>query len=210
MDRLAFGDLTVSFHRTVQVDPNSTLNLPPSLGRFKLYKAVDYPNSCPASWDERGYFIALHEREAMWLSFEISEFRSQPKAMLIGAGGINALTGEKLGIKLEKDNYVVMPPQPWLDGWVDQDGNVYQFVATEFKKGEGLSVGEQILKSESHTGGIGLAVFDLIEPVEIKETRPEETILLSGGVGLASLEYDYSEEECCSFGFAAAVCSTGC
>lgn len=59
-----------------------------------------------------------------------------------------------------------MPPQPWIDGWKSDDGSVYQFVATPFKSGDGESVGEQLLGAESTSGGIGIAVFDSINPLQ--------------------------------------------
>jgi hypothetical protein len=101
----------------------------------------------------------------MWMSFRSW---THPAAMLVGAGGINALTGEKLGITLEKDNYLVAPPQPWLDGWKDKDGTVYQFVATAYQKGKGITVAEQLMGEESKTGAIGIAFFNPKDPSKLK------------------------------------------
>jgi len=70
--------------------------------------------------------------------------------MLVGAGGINALSGEKLGVTLERENYLVAPPQPWLDGWKDKDGTVYQFVATAYQKGQGITVAEQLMGEDQN------------------------------------------------------------
>jgi hypothetical protein len=151
---IKLGPLTIRFHRTVRVDPDKTSNLPPSLGHFELYKVGDYKDTCPESWEPEGYFVAMHDKEAMWLSFHSNE----PVALLIGAGGINAITGQKLGVELAKDNYVVTPPQPWLDGWKGEDGSVFQFVTTEYQKGDGLTVGEQIMGKECKTGGMGFAL----------------------------------------------------
>ena len=155
---MRIGTLEVVFHRTVRVaDGRVPSNLPPSLGTMKVYKVADYKDRCPKAWDEGAFFVALHDTEALWISFRSSVL---PIALLVGAGGINALTGEKLGTKLEKDNYLVTPPQPWLDGWKSDDGCVYQFVATPYKKGDGVTVAEQLIGTESKTGAIGLAVFD--------------------------------------------------
>jgi len=133
---------------------------------MKVYKVADYRDRCPKEWDEGAFFVALHDTEALWISFR---HNGLPVAVLVGAGGINALTGEKLGTKLEKDNYLVTPPQPWLDGWKSDDGCVYQFVATPYKKGEGVTVAEQLIGAESKTGAIGLAVF---EPKDIRKLKP--------------------------------------
>lgn len=153
---MKIGKLDVQFHRTVRVaEGRSASNLPPSLGRATITAVKDFKDNCPETWDEDGYFVPLHDREALWL-----QFSGGPVAVLVGAGGINALTGQKLGTNLEAGNYLVTPGQPWLDGWKAEDGTVYQFVGTPYKAGDGLSVGEQILGAESKSGGIGIAVFE--------------------------------------------------
>jgi len=166
---MRIGNLEVGFHRTVRVpDGRQPSNLPPSLGRMELHRVGKYAKRCPANWEINAYFMALHETEAMWMSFKTF---GPPTAMLVGAGGINALTGEKLGITLEKDNYLVAPPQPWLDGWKDEDGTVYQFVATAYRKGEGMTVAEQLMGEQSKTGAIGIAFFNPKDPAELKSKR---------------------------------------
>jgi hypothetical protein len=163
---MRLGTLEITFHRTVRVpDGREPSNLPPSLGRIELYPVSKYAERCPKNWEREGYFMALHDTEAMWMSFT----PQHPVALLVGAGGINALNGEKLGTTLARDNYLVAPPQPWLDGWKDTDGTVYQFVATPYKKGRGISVAEQLMGEESKTGAIGIALFD---PKDIKELKP--------------------------------------
>lgn len=163
---MRIGNIEISFHRTVRVpDGRQPSNLPPSLGRMDLYPVAKYAKRCPENWEKEAYFLALHETEAMWMSFKPVV---HPVAMLVGAGGINALTGEKLGITLEKDNYLVAPPQPWLDGWKDKDGTVYQFVATAYKKGTGNTVAEQLMGDECKTGAIGIAFFDPKDPSKLK------------------------------------------
>lgn len=173
---MRIGTVEVSFHRTVRVaNGRAPSNLPPSLGRANLQKVANFRSACPDAWDSEGYFIPLHDTEALWISFHAST----PSAIIVGAGGVNALTGEPLGTKLENGNYMVAPPQPWIDGWKSKDdGCVYQFVATPYQKGEGLSVGEQILGDKSETGGIGIAVFEPTKPLIPKHT-PRETHTLS-------------------------------
>ena len=179
---MRIGNIEIIFHRTVRVpDGRQPSNLPPSLGRMDLYPVAKYAKRCPENWEKEAYFLALHETEAMWMSFRPFV---HPVAMLVGAGGINALTGEKLGITLEKDNYLVAPPQPWLDGWKDKDGTVYQFVATAYKKGKGITVAEQLMGEESKTGAIGVAFFDPKDPAKLKpKHKPLEgyTDSMAGG-----------------------------
>jgi hypothetical protein len=162
---MKLDSLELTFHRTVRVaEGRQPSNLPPSLGRMELYRVDDYSKKCPKNWERKGFFVALHDTEAMWLSFH----SNSPVALLIGAGGINALTGEKLGTTLEKDNYCVAPPQPWLDGWKDKDGTVYQFISTPYQKGEGITVAEQLIGKESKTGALGIAVFNPIDRTKLK------------------------------------------
>jgi hypothetical protein len=190
MHSLQLGPLTIHFHRTVRVDPDKTSNLPPSLGHFEIYKVSDFKDQCPADWEPEGYFLAMHDKEAMWLSFSTEE--NEPVALLVGAGGINAVTGDKLGIKLAKDNYLVTPPQPWLDGWKGEDGSVFQFVTTEYKAGKGLTVGEQIMGEECKTGGMGFVVYTAKDRETLKaKSKPRE---VWGDSDDSTLDYD--KEEC--------------
>lgn len=154
---MKIGSLEITFHRTVRVaDGRTPSNLPPSLGTMKTYKVAEYEGKCPESWEKDAVFVALHDTEALWVSFH----SPHPVAILAGAGGLNALTGEKLGTKLAEGNYLVAPPQPWLDGWKSNDGCVYQFVASPYQGGKGITVAEQLIGEESRTGAIGLAVFE--------------------------------------------------
>jgi hypothetical protein len=185
---MKIGTLEVVFHRTVRVaDGRVPSNLPPSLGTMKVYKVADYRDRCPKEWDEGAFFVALHDTEALWISFR---HNGLPVAVLVGAGGINALTGEKLGTKLEKDNYLVTPPQPWLDGWKSDDGCVYQFVATPYKKGEGVTVAEQLIGAESKTGAIGLAVF---EPKDIRTLKPISKPIEGYGDSPTDIDFEWTD-----------------
>jgi len=179
--------LNITFHRTVRVpDGRQPSALPPSLGQIQVYKVKDYSKNCPKNWESDGYFFSLHDTEAMWMSFSASH----PVALLVGAGGINALTGEKLGTKLAKENYLVTPPQPWLDGWKDKDGTVYQFVATPYKKGKGISVAEQLIGKESKTGAIGIAVFD---PKDVRSLVPKSTPFEGWSDNITSDDFNWTK-----------------
>jgi hypothetical protein len=165
MSSFSVGPLTVALHRTVRVaEGRAPAALPPSLGSMELHKVSDYRASCPPDWEDDAAFVCLHPKEALWLSFR--PHHGGPVAILCGAGG---LTGEKLSLELAQGNYMVAPPQPWIDGWKDKgSGTVYQFVATEYKHGEGATVAEQLIGAESKSGGIGLAVFEPVDRAAIK------------------------------------------
>lgn len=183
---MRLNSLEINFHRTIRVPEGRVASsLPPSLGRMKLYKVSDYKDNCPQDWAQDAYFGALHPSEAMWISFA----SSSAVAVLIGAGGVNALTAKKLGTTLEPDNYLVCPPQPWIDGWKGEDGSVHQFVATAHKKGDGLTVGEQLIGAESKTGAIGIALFEPKLDATLNPTFAPITVKSSfgGGGGLTGM-----------------------
>lgn len=173
---LLLGDLRITFHKTERVpDAAQSASLPPSRGHFSIYDVKDYKADCPSSWNVEGIFLPVQSTEAMWMSFR----PTTPVALTVGAGGINAVTGNKLAATLEKDAYLVAPPQPWLDGWKNQDGTVRQFVCAEYKGGAGMTVGEQLIGSESKTGGIAIALFTPIKPLPVVQT-PSHHVFGSG------------------------------
>lgn len=154
MNHLTLGPLGITLHRTVCVAGAKPANLPPSLGSMEIHAVTDHLSRKPAGWPESALFVALQETEAMWMSFRTVE----PVALVVGAGGINAVTGQRLATSLVQGGYLVTPPQPWLDGWKGTDGTVYQFVGTAHKAGAGATVGEQLLGADSKTGAIGFAL----------------------------------------------------
>jgi hypothetical protein len=197
---LQVGPLAVTFHRTVRVAEGRTpAALPPGLGRMELYTVSDFRAACPATWEDDAVFVCLHPGEALWMSFST---HPGPLAVICGAGGVNALTGELLKATLEKDAYLVTPPQPWLDGWKDKDsGNVFQFVATEYRKGDGNTVAEQLIGAESKSGGIGLAVFEPLDRAKLKAEPVVDHSALhwmnesSGGAMLGGLSPDCASDD---------------
>lgn len=122
------------------------------------------------------------EHEAMWINFHAS----QPFAIKVLAGGINAISGEgafkdiatvfrlkeKLSQKKSIQDYVVAPNQKWLDGIAKLDGQVMQFVAAP--EGSGYSIEAQVTGHDS-VGGLQFEVIPAkyIEPLYL-------TILLRG------------------------------
>lgn len=185
MHTIEVGPLSLSLQRTVRVTNNDEAsNLPPSLGVFEVYKVSEFADKCPKSWDREGYFIAMHSQEAMWMSFQNCE----PVAIMIGAGFINAVNGNKYEEKLEQGGYLVAPPQPWLDGWKGDDGTVYQFIATE--TGENKTIGEQLAKTKEHA--ILVSVFKAKNPEKLQSFRVRQTW---GGSEFG--ECDSDVEYCC-------------
>ena len=79
--------------------------------------------------------------------------------MTVGIGRINAITGRRRHSRLNKtrQNYVVCPDQPWLDGINAGAGFIRQFLAMPL--GSGYSVEAQMMGSEK-CGGIQITAYD--------------------------------------------------
>ena len=158
---LVAGCTTITFIRTLRVSDSGTNALPPGFGTFTL-RAVDPTDMrLPAHIRERGgVMLPIHQHEAMWMSF--SADRYNPVALQIGAGGRCAVTGSAISDSLTQDpqNYVVLPKQPWLDGFKTADGKVRQFVAVAL--GSGHTVEKQLTGQET-VGGLQLQVRELEE-----------------------------------------------
>lgn len=161
-DTLFIGKhLQVSLQRTLRVPdhgPELTHALPVSLGRLPLAWARDYADA-PAAW-HGAVFVPLHRREALWLGFSAPDWH--PCALRVGVGGIDAVTGDSdaEGLTDAPQNYLVSPPQPWLDGVNAGPGHVRQFVAVPL--GSGLTVEGQL------TGGERFGAIRLV----LHEARP--------------------------------------
>lgn len=179
--------LRVQLHRTLRIpDDEKDYPLPPSLGRFPVRKVDDYQSKVPSEWVEHGgVFVPLYQREAMWLSFHAPGFR--PVALKIAAGKVNAVSGKEWDETLrtlDRDgsddpaqDYIVTPPQPWLDGFNTGAGVIRQFVSMPL--GVGYTAEGQITGKED-TGGIQLLLFDSKEgrfPTE----RPRSFMRGAGG-----------------------------
>ncbi len=150
------AELRVDFQRTLRIpDDNRDYPLPPGLGRFPLEHVDDYADGAPQSWQRHGgVFLPMYQAEAMWISFEAS----YPMAVKVAAGKINALTGDewKNEISRSPQDYLVVPDQPWLDGFCVQEGMVRQFVAMPL--GEGYTAEEQLTDAAEH-GGLQIVVY---------------------------------------------------
>ena len=165
-DRLIFrfpgvhsdAELAIEFQQTLRIpDDNRSYDLPPGLGRFPLSRVDDYPENLPDTWKEHGgVFLPMYQSEALWINFRCD----YPMAVKIAAGKVNAVTGEewKEGLCRDPQDYLVVPEQPWLDGFCVQKGLIRQFVAMPL--GEGYTAEEQ-LTGEAEHGGLQIAVYPM-------------------------------------------------
>jgi hypothetical protein len=158
--------LRIDFQRTLRIpDDGGDHFLPPGLGSFPVRHVDDYAGRVPYDWLEHGgVMLPMHQAEAMWLNFDsayIPEHEtSYPFAVKIAAGKIDAVTGENWtnGLHGLPQDYMVVPEQPWLDGFCVEKGTIRQFVAMPL--GEGYTAEEQISGKAEH-GGLQIIVYPM-------------------------------------------------
>lgn len=149
---------TVEFQRTLRIpDDEGEYPLPPGLGRFPLRHVDDFAARVPDAWIRRGgVMLPMYQSEALWVNF----YGSYPFAIKIAAGKVNAVTGEDWSEPLASDprDYMVIPEQPWLDGYCVEKGVIRQFVAMPL--GSGYSAEEQLRGTAEH-GGIQIIAYPM-------------------------------------------------
>lgn len=181
-----FGErFGVTFQRTLRVpDDGRQYPLPPSLGLFPVLRVEDYADA-PAEWRERGgVFLPVYQHEALWLGFRSAEWK--PNAVKVGVGGVNAVTGEPWRAPLAggAQDYLVCPPQLWLDGIKGEAGHIRQFVAAPL--GEGFTVESQVTGADTF-GGMQVIVYEPRAGIFPDEPPPPKLVSptgpMRGGLG---------------------------
>jgi len=158
--------LRIDFQRTLRIpDDGRDYLLPPGLGRFPLRHVDDFAATVPARWIEHGgVMLPMYQSEALWLDFDSEHLPDHdapyPFAVKIAAGKIDALTGEQWtnGLHGVPQDYLVVPEQPWLDGFCVEKGIIRQFVAMPL--GAGYTAEEQISGTTEH-GGVQIVVYPM-------------------------------------------------
>ena len=153
----------VNFQRTLRIPDNEKeYPLPPGLGRFELQHIDDLAAKLPQVLVRRGGVVMpMWQSEAMWLNFNGRQTRADyPFAIKISAGKINAITGEPWQEPLQREpqDYLVLPRQPWLDGFCVKKGLIRQFVAATL--GQGATVEEQIT-GQAVNGGLQIIAYPM-------------------------------------------------
>ena len=191
-DRLEFrfpevhedAGFTLDFQRTLRIpDDGREHYLPPGPESFPLELVDDYADRVPEAWREHGgVFLPVYQSEAMWISFD----STYPMAVQVAAGTINALTGEQRTKALcgDPQDYMVVPDQPWLDGFGVKRGLIRQFVA--MRLGEGYTAEEQITGEARH-GGLQITVYPMkASEYEARKHGPETGIFEDGVAYMAA------------------------
>jgi hypothetical protein len=169
--------VSIRFQRTLRIpDDGQNYPLPPGLDSFPMRHIDDYAPHVPQEWLKRGgVLLPMWQSEALWLSFSsrsVSGRRADyPFAIKVATGKINAITGApwRTGLARNPQDYLVVPEQPWLDGYCVEKGIIRQFVAMPL--GQGYSVEEQ-LTGEAQFGGLQLEVFPMRPEVYTRRFPP--------------------------------------
>jgi hypothetical protein len=166
-------NLAVSFKRTLRIPEDGKKHKPPpNFGVFPVYRVENHAQNLPVSWQRQGgAFIPMYQREGLYVRFE-NAVPWQPYAVKVSIGGVNAISGEahNTRIREEPQDYLVCPPQLWLDGIYTGRGTLRQFVAVPL--GAGYSVEGDLSGSET-VGGIQITVF-APKPGSFPEAPPEK------------------------------------
>ncbi|HEY1381611.1 MAG TPA: hypothetical protein VGF55_32740 [Gemmataceae bacterium] len=173
-DRLQFSfpdvhpeaKLEIGFQRTFRIpDDGKTYPLPPGFGFFPVCHVDDHASRVPAAWLQRGgVMLPMYQSEAVWLTFRalrrISRSGTYPFAVKVAAGRINAVTGKAWadGLSGGSQDYMVVPGQPWLDGFCVERGLIRQFVAMPL--GAGYTAEEQLTGRAEH-GSLQIVVYPM-------------------------------------------------
>lgn len=175
--------MRIDFQRTLRLpDDGRIYPLPAGLGRFPLRHVDDFASRVPATWIEHGGIVLpMYQAEALWLNFTGSD--GYPFAVRVGTGKIDAATGEpwRDSLAQKPQNYLVIPHQPWLDGYCVETGVIRQFVAMPL--GQGYTAEEQ-LTGKADVGGIQIVVYPMKrEAYERQPARVEQS--RAGFAGMA-------------------------
>lgn len=178
-DQLIFANGTmVNFQRTLRIPEDGNVHaLPPGFGPFPLQRCSDHPARClPNSWrNANDVFMPIRQAEALWISWN-----SKEAAIMVGAGGVNALSGEGFvpgDLKETPQSYCAAPRQPWLDGIKCGEGVIRQFVGTF--SGSGASVESQVCGAD-FCGGLQLFVCPPMR-TDVVFSHPSASTHVAGG-----------------------------
>jgi hypothetical protein len=161
------ASVSIEFQRTLRIpDDDGDYPLPPGLGRFPLRHVDDFAQRVPPPWIEHGgVMLPMYQSEAMWLNFTAHADGERgvgyPFAVKIAAGKINAVSGQPWNGELHsrpRQDFVVVPDQPWLDGYCVEKGVIRQFVAMPL--GSGYTAEEQVTGKAEH-GGLQIVAFPM-------------------------------------------------
>lgn len=193
----AEAKFSLDFQRTLRIpDDGKKYALPPGLGSFPVKHVDDHKDRVPAKWMERGgVMLPMFQSEALWINFHPNHGSDRdgayPMAIRIATGKVSAVTGEPWTVGFNPTDYLVAPPQPWLDGYVTEKNIIRQFVAAPL--GWGFSAEEQLTGKAEH-GGIQVEIIPM--KAEVYERRfPKRPRIIRAMSLCDSDSFDYERSE---------------
>lgn len=203
---------TISLQRTLRIPDRrgEAYNLPPGLGLFPVQEVASMQDKlAPELVARGGVALPMLQAEALYIDFSAGFVADRgtnyPMAIKISAGKRSAVTGGPWSTGLVEKDYLVVPPQQYLDGFVDSKETIRQFVAMPL--GLGTTVEEQIT-GKAEFGGIQIEVY----PMRLSEfesrfpIRPITRRMRGGLLGLESMGDDGDDGlECVSFSASASA-----
>jgi len=168
-----FSRWHLKFQRTLRVpDDGESYPLPTYFGSYPLLNVETFSDRLPLHMRKKGgLFIPMFQREALSLDFgSILQSSEEHFAVRIYAGSVNAISGKAVQSQLGEgeQDYVVVPKQRRLDGFLAGKGKVRQFVAMPL--GFEYSVEKQVTGTE-FIGGIQLEIIPRLND-KVKFIRP--------------------------------------
>ena len=180
-------------------DDGKTYPLPSGLGLFPMRYLDDFEKEPPPEWadewadegdvvklppewtDRGGVIMPVYPSEAMYIAFGEGGY---PCAVKIGIGDHNAVNGEPWSEELNDTpgDYIVAPPQRWLDGFYIGNDRVRQFVAVPQTAGQAAA------------GGVRIVVYPMKKDRYQRFMADRRAVKLIGADG-ASTQLAPSEEE---------------
>ncbi|KAL4740495.1 hypothetical protein BDV11DRAFT_204276 [Aspergillus similis] len=123
---LVDGRLELSFHRTLRMPDDEKIHpLPASRGLFPLYNVNAFASQLPERITKRGgIFFPMWQREALWIQFNHRGGNTH-YAIRVNIGHINSVSGLDIYEVSDKQDYLVVPGQQWLDGIAAAVGSGY-------------------------------------------------------------------------------------
>ncbi|KAK5996409.1 Uba52-like protein [Cladobotryum mycophilum] len=168
-ESIRLDDLEISFHRTVRVPDNSSMNeLPPSLGQFPLFSVNCYTEKLPNSMSRRGglffpmYRKSSREKNGRPCGFNFDSCKRYAIKILVG--GINVVSSEPVietAATALRRRDLPKSRKKMVGCIAVEPGKVRQFVSMPM--GTGYSVEAQIMGDET-TGGMQFEITRLDTP----------------------------------------------
>lgn len=193
--------LDVTFQRTLRIpDDSKEYPLPPGLGNFPMRHVDDFKDRVPGKWLERGgVMLPMYQSEALWIQFTTHAIHNRRSpylfAVKVATGKRSALTGKKWSVQLREKDYCIVPPQPWLDGYVVEEGVIRQFVAMPL--GQGFTAEEQLDGKAEH-GGIQIEVIPMRLDLFNRKFPVRREVRTRGGI-LRGQSFSLCDEETMDF-----------